>query len=137
MRNKLFIITAIFFIYTTVGTAQVVVIANKSVKTDKINVSALKDLYFLDAQSIGGDKVKLFDISSDNASKTSFYTALGSTSAEVKKVWLKAKLTGSGNPPESVGSEEDMVKKVASTPGAIGYVDKSKVSADVKVLLTL
>jgi hypothetical protein len=46
-------------------------------------------------------------------------------------------LSGEGDPPEPIDSEEEMLKKVAATPGAIGFVSQSKVSEDVKVLIVI
>lgn len=46
-------------------------------------------------------------------------------------------LSGDADPPDFLDSEEEMVNKVASTPGAIGFVDQSKVSGDVKVLIII
>jgi len=137
MQKKFLIISLLVFVYASFSTAQVSVIANKSLKSDKINFTTLKDIYNLDSQSLNGEKVKLFDFSSDNAAKNSFYSALGTTPAEIKKVWLKAKLTGSGNPPENVGNDDEMVNKVSSTVGAIGFVKSSSVNGNVKVLLEL
>lgn len=137
MQKKLYIATILIIACSALSLAQVSVVANKSLKTDKINLSTLKDIYNLDSQSLNGEKVKLFDFSSDNAAKNSFYSALGTTSAEIKKVWLKAKLTGAGNPPENVDSDDAMINKVSSTPGAIGFVKSSSVTGNVKVILEL
>jgi hypothetical protein len=137
MQKKFLIISLLVFVSASLSIAQVSVIANKNLKSDKINLSTLKDIYNLDSQSLNGEKVKLFDFSSDNPAKNSFYSALGTSAAEIKKVWLKAKLTGSGNPPENVGNDDEMVNKVSTIGGAIGFVKSSSVNANVKVLLEL
>lgn len=137
MQKKFLILSLLVFVCASFSTAQVSVIANKSLKSDKINLTTLKDIYNLDSQSLNGEKLKIFDFSSDNATKNSFYSALGTSAAEIKKVWLKAKLTGSGNPPENVNSDDDMINKVASTNGAIGFVKSTSVNSNVKVLLEL
>ena len=137
MQKKLFIITLLIIVCASLSFAQVSVIANKNLKADKINISTLKDIYQLDSQSLNGEKVKLFDFASDNSAKNSFYSALGTSAAEIKKVWLKAKLTGAGNPPESVSSDDDMINKVASTNGAIGFIKSSSVNGNVKVLMEI
>jgi ABC-type phosphate transport system substrate-binding protein len=56
---------------------------------------------------------------------------------QIKKVWMKLQLTGEGQAPEGLGSDDEVVSKVASTPGAIGYVDAAKVNDNVKVLLEI
>ena len=137
MQKKFLIIVLLVFVCASFSIAQVSVIANKNLKSDKINLATLKDIYNLDSQSLNGEKVKLFDFASDNSAKNNFYSALGTSAAEIKKVWLKAKLTGAGNPPENVSSDDDMINKVASTNGAIGYVKSSSVNANVKVLMEI
>ena len=46
-------------------------------------------------------------------------------------------LSGDSDPPEFLESEDKMFRKVASTPGAIGFVDQSKVNDDVKTLIII
>jgi ABC-type phosphate transport system substrate-binding protein len=137
MQKKFLIIGLLVFVCASISSAQVSVIANKNLKSDKINLATLKDIYNLDTQSLNGEKVKLFDFSSDNSVKNNFYSAINTNPAEIKKVWLKAKLTGGGNPPVNVSSEDEMINKVSSTDGAIGFVSSSKVSDKVKVLLEI
>ena len=43
-------------------------------------------------------------------------------------------LSGEGDPPEALTSESEMLKKVANTPGAIGFVSEKNASPDVKIL---
>jgi len=46
-------------------------------------------------------------------------------------------LSGERDPPESLASEEDMLKKVAETSGAVGSIKKDNVVKDVKILLII
>jgi hypothetical protein len=43
--------------------------------------------------------------------------------------------TGKGTPPKEVADDAAVKSFVATTPGAVGYIDESKVDASVKVLL--
>ncbi len=52
----------------------------------------------------------------------------------MKSVWLKRMLSGEGDPPLAVESETEMVKRVAATPGAIGFVSREAVNDTVKTL---
>jgi hypothetical protein len=47
---------------------------------------------------------------------------------------LKKQFSGEAKAPESLSSDDDVIKKVASTSGAIGYVKSSSVHGPVKVL---
>ncbi|MGE5315897.1 MAG: hypothetical protein ACM3Q4_14480 [Acidobacteriota bacterium] len=117
--------------------AQVAVIGNKSLGSAALDLTKVKNLYLLVSNEVNGSKVKLFDVQSDTPTKAKFYEALGKPASEAKKVWLKAKLTGNGTPPEAVGSEDDVLAKVESTPGAIGYISAEKAHSKVKTLLII
>ena len=77
----------------------------------------------------------VLDNSSDT--KSGFYSGIGKDQLSLKKEWMKKQLTGEAKAPEAVGSDEDVIQKVASTKGAIGFVKSSKVTGDVKVLVEL
>jgi ABC-type phosphate transport system substrate-binding protein len=57
---------------------------------------------------------------------------IGSTTSRFTTYWKQAVFSGRGIPPKSFESELDLVKYVASTPGAIGYVSPLTPVADVK-----
>lgn len=120
------------------ASAQVAVISHKTVPVDSITKSALLDFYTGDIQSwSNGEPVIVVDLKTRGDTKMVFYDFLGKKSSRMKSIWLKKKLSGEWDPPESVEAEDDVVKKVASTPGAIGFVSKSKIYDNVKVLLII
>ena len=55
----------------------------------------------------------------------------------MKSIWLKKMLSGEGDPPEALKSESEVLQKVSSTPGAIGFVSEANISDDVKVLTVI
>ena len=117
--------------------AQVAVIANKSLSFHTIDLQTLRSLYFLDAKEADGTTVKLFCFKDENGATVQFFTAMGKSFNDTKKIWIRMKLTGNGEPPSAVASDEEMIAKVEATPGAIGFVAADKVSGKVKVLLTV
>lgn len=128
------VVAALLFISVSSSAQTMAVIANKSVSAASIDAATLANIVTLDQKQFGGGAVVVFDLGAEGDVKSKFYAFIGKSFADCKKTWLRAKLTGNGNPPTSVGSEDEMVKKVASTPGAIGYVSIGKVTGDVKVL---
>ena len=46
-------------------------------------------------------------------------------------------LSGEGDPPEALESESQIVEKVASTPGTLGFVSKAAATEQVKTLLVI
>lgn len=61
---------------------------------------------------------------------------LGKSNSQVKAYWSKILFTGKGTPPQEVDSNGAVISSVASNPDAIGYVDASAVTSDVKVVAT-
>lgn len=116
--------------------AQVTVIGHKATSEAPLAAVKVGTIYSLDHTKWGdGTKIVVFDNASDV--KSTFYTGIGKDQLSLKKIWMKKQLTGEAKAPETIGSDEDVVKKVSSTPGAIGYVKASAVTGDVKVLLEL
>ncbi len=132
-RISLFLVMCVVCLCAEPVSAQIAVIANKSVSVTSLDAGAVKNLYSLDSKSIGSAKAVLFDMRTSNETKTKFYEAIGMSPDAAKKIWLKAKLTGAGDAPTPL-SEEEMISKVASTPGGVGYVSSSKVTNEVIVL---
>jgi ABC-type phosphate transport system substrate-binding protein len=54
--------------------------------------------------------------------------------AQLKAQWARQIFTGGAKPPKELGSDDEVLKFVASNPGAIAYIDASKVNKSVKVV---
>lgn len=54
--------------------------------------------------------------------------------SQLKAQWARQIFTGGAKPPKEMASDDEILKFVASTPGAIAYVDSSKVNKSVKVV---
>lgn len=54
---------------------------------------------------------------------------------QLRQAWDRLIYSGTGQAPTQVSSEAEMVNRVATTPGAIGYVKNGKASEDVRILL--
>lgn len=121
------------------ASAQVAVIAHKDVPADSLSKTDLLDFYTGDVQSWRGDMaVVVFDLKARGPVRDAFYEYLGKTSSRMRSIWLKRKLSGEGDPPESFETEAAVLERVATTPGAIGFVQKTTVSGDtVKILVEI
>ena len=116
--------------------AQVAIVANKSVPSSSATLSLVVEIYTLNSKTWSdGSRIVVFDQKGNISSQ--FYAAIGKSGLELKKSWLRMQLTGEAKAPESVDNDDHVLQKVASTPGAIGYVAADKATRDVKVLLTL
>jgi ABC-type phosphate transport system substrate-binding protein len=117
------------------SSAEVAVIAHKSVPVERIDKAQLLDLYSGDIKEWNnGEPIVLIDLKPATDVKSAFYEFLGKSASRMKSIWMKNMLTGEGRPPEAMASQQELLEKVAATPGAIGYVDRSLVTADVVTL---
>lgn len=117
--------------------AEVVVIVNKS-GPDSMSKEQVADVFLGKAGSLpGGASAVTHDLPESSPLREEFYTkATGKSAAQVKSYWAKMAFTGKGTPPKE-GSSAEVRKSVATTPGGIGYVEKSAVDGSVKVVLTI
>ena len=136
---RIAIVTLLFlFTWPEASFSQVAVIAHKSVPVDTIKKSELLDFYTADIKKwINGDKVIVNDLKPKGEVKKIFYKFLGKTPSRMKSIWLKNMLSGEGDPPEALKSEEEMLQKIAATPGAIGFLSHTKVDNNVKTLIVI
>ncbi|MGH7456930.1 MAG: hypothetical protein ACRENG_36605, partial [bacterium] len=122
-------------ICTNFSFAQVAVIAHKAVPVDTLNQTQLFDVFSGEIK-FWSNKVPMvvFDLKPAGETREAFYKLLGKTPSRMKSIWLKKLLMGEGDPPEALPSEEEVLKKVAATPGAIGFVGKAKATPEVRMI---
>lgn len=53
---------------------------------------------------------------------------------QLRRLWDRLVYSGTGQAPNTVGSQEEMRTRVATTPGAIGYLEKDQADASVRVV---
>jgi len=105
--------------------AGVVVIVNPGVGISSISKADLSDLYYKKKTAFSdGTAAVPFDQSLKSLDRKAFSkTYMGKKAVKVAKFWKMAVTMGEGTPPQVIGDADDLVAKVASTAGAIGYVD--------------
>ena len=115
--------------------AQIAVIVNKSNPISKITPGSLKDIYLLSVLKwSNGMNIAVFDNRGKSIQKKFYEFINVSDIMGVKKQWLRFQLSGEGVAPITVDDDYEMIKKIASISGAIGYVRASEVKGDVKVI---
>lgn len=91
--------------------------------------------YFLGKRTVWDDGSKVIVIVvKEGMSHDGLMRLLGKSPSQFSTGWKKLVFTGKGAMPEQVDSEEELVALVAKTPGAIAFVDSSKVKEGVKAL---
>ncbi len=118
----------IFVLFFGEGTAQaqVSVIAHPSVPVSQLDHDQLLDYYTGELDTWNdGSVVVILDLKTRNETRKRFYSYLGKSASRIKTIWIRKKLSGEGNPPQAFKTDQEIMAKVASTPGAIGFVASS------------
>lgn len=135
MKSRLIILILLLALYCFCGAAtgeDVAVIANKDVPESNLGSLRLLDFYTGDIKAwSNGEPVVVFDLKEKGQVRDSFYGWLGKSPTRMKSIWMKKLLSGEGDPPEALDTEEQIIERVASTPGAIGFVRVSLASDKV------
>lgn len=132
--KKLLIISGLLFSQLAFAEVAVIVHPSNNNQLDEATVSKIflgREKSFADGQSV----VPLALADAAPASTAFNDVVLKKSSSQLKAYWSKLVFTGKGTPPKEIGSDEEMLKLVATNPSVIGYVDASKVDASVKVAL--
>ena len=115
--------------------AQVVVIANPSVKSADVAKSDLRDVFTGASTSLkDGSHVTPVLLKAGAANDEFLTSYVGKADAAFKASWRSLVFSGQASMPKTVDSEAAMVDYVAHNPGAIGYVGKAAPHEGVKVL---
>lgn len=115
--------------------AQIAVIANKSVPVNQLSKTQLLDIYSGEIRTWqNGSPIFVFDLTIENNIRDNFYKLIGRSSSRMKSIWMKKLLSGEGDPPKEFNSQDELIKKIASTKGAIGFVAIDKVTNNVKII---
>lgn len=134
MKNVLFVLIFLAAVSVT-SNAQVSVIVNPNVPVSSLNDKALANIYSLTTTKWGnGARIVVIDQKDKNTTKLKFYQFIRKDPVTLQKDWLRKVITGEAKAPEPAGSDDDIIRKVMSTPGAIGYVKSSSVTGGVKVV---
>ncbi len=82
-----------------------------------------------------GTLVKLFVLPDDNALHLQFVNSvLGLYPYQLRRAWDRQLYSGTGQAPVTVSSVDEMLERVAMTPGALGYVDAGTKTQDIRVV---
>ena len=113
------------------GKTRIVVVVHAANKIGRIDKSRLRNIY-LGLTTFWDDDVRVKPynrIHDGTIGKPFFRDVLGMTPARFRHSWQKQQLSGQGVEPEIVATAANLVTKVASSAGAIGYILESETAA--------
>lgn len=140
--KKLFLAMTIFLTGNTAA-GDIAVIANSNVANQGISHARLANLFLVPGASWPDGQLAVpVDLKLPVSLKSSFYQALsGRSPSQIRAYWARQIFTGTGAPPIELATVLDVVRKVAETPGAIGYVPRESFlegsSGSVKLITIL
>ena len=122
-------------IFAVHAQAQVIVIANPSVKATEISKSDLRDIFTGNATSLpGGGSVVPILLKAGTVHEEFLQAYIGKNDTAYRAGWRSLVFSGQASMPKSLDSDAAVVEFVAHNPGAIGYIGKASAHEGVKVL---
>lgn len=113
-----------------------VVIAFPSTSENVISRSALRAIFGMRLNKWPADTpIKVFVMKDDAPEHGDFSkNVLQVFPHQLRLAWDRQVFSGQGQYPEQVASTQEMLSKIASTPGAIGYIKTNEVTINVRIL---
>ncbi|MFZ1548813.1 MAG: substrate-binding domain-containing protein [Candidatus Nitrotoga sp.] len=113
-----------------------VVIAFPSTSENAISRSSLRAIFGMRLSKWPANTpVKVFVMKDDAPEHDAFSKILLQVFPhQLRLAWDRQVFSGQGQYPEQVASAQEMLSKIASTPGAIGYIKSSEVTNNVRIL---
>ena len=130
-----FLVAMTAVVFGSHAQAQVVVIANPSVKAADVSKGDLRDVFTGAASSLKDGSKVVPVLQKQGTVHEEFLSAyVGQNDTAFRASWRSLVFSGQASMPKSVDSDAAMVEYVAHNPGAIGYIGKSTPHENVKVL---
>lgn len=110
------------------------IIANPSIRSDFISAAQLRSIFLQDQKSLDGYHVEPVLAKSGAAHDTFLRRYVGRSDDALRTYYRTLVFTGTGAMPKFLDSDAEIVRYVARTRGAVGYVDIDFPTAGVKIL---
>jgi ABC-type phosphate transport system substrate-binding protein len=115
--------------------AQVIIIANLSVKATEVSKSDLKDIFTGSTTSLkDGSRVAPILLKGGTAHEEFLQAYIGKSDSTYRAGWRSLVFSGQSSMPKSLDTDAAVVDFVAHNAGAIGYIGKASPHEGVKVL---
>lgn len=116
--------------------ADPMLIANPRVSAEEVSLNTTRLIFSMQrGQWPDGEPVRVFVLPDDSQVHREFSKHLLSLyPRQLRRVWDRQLYSGTGQAPETVANEAEMRRRVAGTPGAIGYLPSEMIDDTVHVL---
>ena len=112
------------------------IVTNPGVTEKTLSVNSLRSIFSMRLKTWSdGTKIRVFVLSDeDQLHQIVSKEKLNVFPYQLRSTWDRLVFSGTGQAPIKVNSSEEMLDKVASTPGAIGYLWRANINENVNVL---
>jgi ABC-type phosphate transport system substrate-binding protein len=112
------------------------VIVHPDVEQESISANALRAIFSMRMKTWPNNRlVKVYVLPDDHPLHQMFSKeTLNVFPYQLRANWDRLVFSGTGQAPTTVASYEEMLRRIANTPGSIGYLESSFISDDVYVL---
>jgi ABC-type phosphate transport system substrate-binding protein len=115
----------------------VVIVSSKSTITNLTEEQTARIFLGKNDKFPNGQTAIPIDQAEGEAIRDEFYSKVTHKNAsQLATYWAKLIFTGEGRLSEIADDDKGVVKKIANNPNAIGYIDKSALKKNVRVVLT-
>lgn len=124
---------------TSHACAQLVVIANPKSGISALSRDDVVNIFLGRFRQLpSGISALPADLPASQPEKAQFYRLLVNKDlSEINSYWARLIFSGRTVPPRQALGNEDLLNFIGKTPGAIGYLEKSRIDPRVKVVLDL
>jgi ABC-type phosphate transport system substrate-binding protein len=133
MKRMLALAALLGGVVTSSAQADTVLVANPGLGISSLPKSQVTRLFLGQTDALpNGGKVTPLNVGGDSQDQFA-RQVLNKSPEQVEKYWARMVFTGKARPPREIRAS-DVKSVVASTPGAISYMDRAQVDGSVKVI---
>ena len=133
--SLVFLLLAAALLLAVQAQAQVIVIANSSVKATEVSKSDLRDVFTGAATELkDGSRVVPILLKAGTAHEEFLQAYIGKNDTAYRAGWRSLVFSGQATMPKSMDGDAAVVEFVAHNAGAIGYIGKATPHEGVKVI---
>lgn len=136
-RNVLHCCTLVALLLFPLGLfAEVLVVTDAKSSPITLSKNQVRNIFLGRVTSLpDGSSVTPVDQPEPSPLRDEFYLKVANKSAnQAKEHWAILHFTGGGVPPREGTDSRDVIRILNSTPGAIGYIERSSLDSSVKVI---
>jgi ABC-type phosphate transport system substrate-binding protein len=111
-------------------------ITNPNVLEESLSRSMVRSIFTMRMTSWpSGMPIRVFVLGDKNKVHSSFSKRiLGVFPHQLRRAWNRQIFSGTGQAPEKVTSEQEMLERISHTPGSIGYISKDMINEQIRTI---